>query len=84
MPGGLLQKLDRSYWLSSVYSTGELPNEKGNKYKEQLDAHLLNEITSIRDGPLEKLWGGGGGKGLFELQQFFFVIKFLVWIFLRP
>ena len=51
MPGGLLQKIDRSYWLLS----GELPNKKGNKYKEQLDAHLLNEITSIRDGPLEKL-----------------------------
>ena len=30
----------------------------------------------FRDGPLEKLWGGG--RGLFELQEFFFVIKFLV------
>ena len=27
------------------------------------------------DGPLEKLWGG---RGIFELQEFFFVIKFLV------
>ena len=39
--------------------------------------------TSLRDGPLEKLWGGGG-RGIFELQEFFFVIKFLVWIFFRP
>ena len=29
--------------------------------------------TIIRDGPLEKLWGG---RGIFELQEFFFVIKF--------
>ena len=33
------------------------------------------EILSIRDGPLEKLWGG---RGIFEPQEFFFVIKFLV------
>ena len=31
------------------------------------------------DGPLQKLWGwGGGGRGIFEPQEFFFVIKFLV------
>ena len=37
--------------------------------------------TNIRDGPLEKLWGGeggGGGRGIFEPQEFFFVTKFLV------
>ena len=28
----------------------------------------------LRDGPLEKLWRGG----IFELQELFFVIKFLV------
>ena len=32
-------------------------------------------IINFRDGPLEKLWGGG--RGIFELQEFFFVIKFL-------
>ena len=32
---------------------------------------------SYRDGPLEKLWGKGGG-GIFEPQEFFFVTKFLV------
>ena len=81
MPGGLLQKIDRSYWLLS----GELPKEKGNKYKEQLDAHLLNEITCTRDWPLEKLWQRVGGFwGIFQPQEFFFVIKFLVWIFFRP
>ena len=31
-------------------------------------------IVEVRDGPLEKLWGGG----IFEPQEFFFVIKFLV------
>ena len=30
---------------------------------------------SLRDRPLEKLWGG---RGIFEPQEFFFVIKFLV------
>ena len=33
------------------------------------------EILSIRHGPLEKLWGVGWG--IFEPQEFFFVIKFL-------
>ena len=28
----------------------------------------------LRGGPLEKLWGG---RGIFEQQEFFFVIKFL-------
>ena len=32
-------------------------------------------FLDIRDGPLEKLLGGGG-RGIFELQEFFFVIKF--------
>ena len=36
------------------------------------------ETFSIRDGPFEKLWGRGGG--IFEPQEFFFVIKFLEWI----
>ena len=39
--------------------------------------HLLisSEYNFVRDEPLEKLWGG---RGIFELQEFFFVIKFLV------
>ena len=37
---------------------------------------------SVRDGPLEKLWGWG--EGIFEPQEFFFVVKFLVWIFFTP
>ena len=41
--------------------------------------HLSVNYTQLRDGPLEKLWGGGG---IFEPQEFFFVIKFLVGIFL--
>ena len=42
---------------------------------------LTDYFYLLRDGPLEKLWGG---RGIFELQEFFFVIKFLVWIFFRP
>ena len=34
------------------------------------------QCSALRDGPLEKLWGGG--RGIFEPQEFFFVIKFLV------
>ena len=46
---------------------------------------IINKFTmrfeqlAIRDGPLEKLWCGWG---IFEPQEFCFVIKFLVWIFL--
>ena len=36
----------------------------------------VNTLQRIRDGPLEKFWGGGGG--IFEPQEFFFVLKFLV------
>ena len=39
-------------------------------------------LDELRDGPLEKLWGGG--RGIFEPQEFFFVIKFLVRIFFSP
>ena len=31
-------------------------------------------LNQLRDGPLDKLWG----RGIFEPQEFFFVIKFLV------
>ena len=51
--------------------------------KERLRARLTFEtMKQLRDGPLEKLWGGGGG--IFEPQEFFFVIKFLARIFIRP
>ena len=37
---------------------------------------------SVRDGLLEKLWGGGGvggeRRGIFEPQELFFGVKFLV------
>ena len=33
------------------------------------------EILSIRDGSLEKLWGGWG---IFERQEFFFVFRFFL------
>ena len=33
-------------------------------------ASVKGSCSEIRDGPLEKLWGGG--RGIFELQEFFF------------
>ena len=36
---------------------------------------FTNQSLDLRDGPLETLWGG---RGIFEPQEFFFVIKFLV------
>ena len=38
-------------------------------------------LLLVKDRPLEKLWGGGRGRGIFELQELFFGIKFLVLIF---
>ena len=38
--------------------------------------HYQSACVVQRDGPLEKLWGGGG-RGIFQPQEFFFVIKFL-------
>ena len=54
---------------------------------KSINSYTLPEMPTsgeIRDGPLEKLWRGGGGGGIFEPQDFFFVIKFLVRIFFRP
>ena len=42
---------------------------------------LETDSKLFRDGPLEKLWGGGEGN--FRVAGIFFVIKFLVRIFLR-
>ena len=47
-------------------------------YKNAGHCGSRREILSIRDGPLQKLYGGGGGWGMFEPQEFFFVFKFLV------
>ena len=40
-----------------------------------LTRDFLHERSEVRDGPLEKLWGG---REIFEPQEFFFVSKFLV------
>ena len=44
--------------------------------KVNLKSRLPQFLGTLRDGPLEKLWGGG--RGIFEPPEFFFVIKFLV------
>ena len=41
-------------------------------------------LPNFGNGLLEKLWGWGGGGGIYEPQEFFLVIKFHVWIFFRP
>ena len=38
---------------------------------------ILNIAYIIRDGPLEKLWGGGG-EGNFRAAGLFLIIQFLV------
>ena len=40
-----------------------------------INNNIFNQDKPVRDGPLEKLWGG---RGIFDLQEFFFVTKFLV------
>ena len=44
------------------------------------DMVIISVRTPLRDGPLEKL--GGGGWGIFEPKELLFVIKFFVGIFL--
>ena len=40
---------------------------------------FVGHFVTVRDGPLEKLWGRWG---IFEPQELSFVIKFLILIFL--
>ena len=47
-----------------------------------LTNNTIREPCPITDH--QKSYGGGGGKGILEPQEFFFVIKFLVWIFWGP
>ena len=42
---------------------------------------MLRRKIALRDGPLEKLCGEGGG-GIFGPQELFFVMKFLYELFL--
>ena len=42
----------------------------------EIDERNTKTLT-LRDGPLEELWGRGGGR-IFEQQELFFVIKFLL------
>ena len=60
---------------------------KATRTRAQIKTALTSRCA-YRDGPLEKLWGGGGGGGgggaggggwqIFQPQEFFFVLKFLV------
>ena len=74
------------YTILQWFSLGFLPfpclwkNPPHLKIPSWCGAHKHSQVN-LRDGPLEKLWGG---RGIFDLQEFFFVTKFLVWIFFRP
>ena len=52
-----------------------LVNFLDSRENETVEVFSLAKVKYLRDGPLEKLWGG---RGIFEPQEFFFVIKFLV------
>ena len=41
---------------------------------------VIVQTTKLRDGPLEKLWGGGGGENFRAAWIFFFNVS-LEWIF---
>ena len=55
-----------------------MENERSVHFEQLLKGRfpLTHYFYVLRDGPLEKLWGGG--RGIFEPQEFFSVIKFLV------
>ena len=52
-----LKEIEIKRWLSDV--------------NNDVRKDAANQKSKLRDGPLEKLWGGGG-RGIFELQEFFF------------
>ena len=42
-----------------------------NDTKGATEGVRINGVSVLRDGPLETLWGGGGGWRIFELQECF-------------
>ena len=54
-----------------------------NVTKSNGSASLKCQLYPVEGRTIRKVMGGGGGgRGIFEPQEFFFVIKFLVEIFL--
>ena len=43
---------------------------------------ILLLLDFVRHGPLKKLWGGGGGRGIFEPREFFLLSNSLYEFFL--
>ena len=62
--------------MTKPLTSSSVANALAECYKNAGHWGSRREILSIRDGPLEKLWGAGGR--IFEPQEFFFVIKFPV------
>ena len=71
-----LVSIDSHIFLSTQWKAGEL---NFNTFEASLSGlHTpLMEMIIVTVGQLEKLWGGGGRR-IFERQESFFVIKFLV------
>ena len=59
------------FWSITFTETTAPQNVADNTQRKRVSKYDY----TIRDGPLEKLLGG---RGIFEPQEFFFVIKFLV------
>ena len=53
-----------------------------NKYSQPRSQGAFSCSSSGKGRTIRKVVGGGGGREIFEPQEFF--IKFLVWIFFRP
>ena len=66
-----------TYPLDSDYPVDSAIQRLNNHRAATQSIRVADCYFIVRDGPLEKLWGGG--RGIFEPQEeFFFVIKFLV------
>ena len=70
---------DLAFLVVEIYlhACQQNPHEMLKAQKCEISENAVVKLTEdFRDGPLEKLWGGGWG--IFEPQEFFFGIKFLV------
>ena len=68
---------DLAFLVVEIYQHAcqQNPHEMLKAQKCEISENAVVKLTEdFRDGPLEKLWGGGGW-GILEPQEFFFGIK---------